>query len=130
MAVLTFRRIIIDLTNNPIFPYPVQSETVSPAYSTLHFVNLGSADEPEFELHQGQQPAYKLSPEESSKLLRLMQNMTISAPQIPKLAFDGMVTELSIQQHGSGFSFRWHCDPPTEWDSISELDAFVTSFQK
>ena len=130
MAVLTFCRIIIDLANNPMFPFPAQRETDYPAHITLHFVNLGSADKPEFELRQGQRPAYRLSPEENTKLLRLMQDMTLSAPEKPMFAFDGMATELSIRQHGCALSFRWHPQLPVEWDSLGELIAFVTSFQE
>jgi len=128
MAILTFRHIIIDLVGDPYFP--IQRETSAPEYIALHFVNLGSADKPEFELHQGQQPAYRLSPEENTKLLRLMRDMTLSAPHTPMLAFDGMATELLIRQHGCDLAFRWHCELPAEWDSLDELVAFVTSFQE
>jgi hypothetical protein len=128
MAVLTFCQIIIDFVGDPYFP--IQRETNYPVYIALHFVNLGSADKPEFELHQGEQPAYRLSPEENTKLLRLMQNMTVSAPRTPMLPLDGMATDLSIRQHGCDLSFRWHNELPAEWDSIGELVAFVTSFQE
>jgi len=128
MAILTFRHIIVDLVGDPYFP--IQRQTNYPAYSTLHFVNRGSAAKPEFELHQGEQPAYRLSPEENAKLLRLMQGITVSAPQMPMLPLDGMATDLSIRQHGCDLSFRWHCELPAEWDSLGELVAFVTSFQK
>jgi hypothetical protein len=128
MAIMTTRRIIIDLMNKPYIP--MQRETSYPEYGSLHFVNLGSADKPEFELRRGQQAAYRLSPEENTKLVRLMQGMTISAPQTPVQALDGMVTELSIRQHGSELSFRWHIQLPAEWDSVGELVAFATSFQE
>jgi hypothetical protein len=128
MAILTFRSIIIDLVGDPYFP--IQRQTNYPEYTTLHFVNLGSAARPEFELHQGQRPAYRLSPEENTKLLRLMHGMTLSAPQAPMLALDGMATDLSIRQHGCDLSFRWHCQLPVEWDSLGELVSFLTSFQE
>ena len=127
MAILTFRHIVIDLVGDPYFP--IWRETSYPDFITLHFVNLGSADKPDFELQQGQQPAYRLSPEENTKLLRLMQDMTFSAPHAPMLALDGMATELSIRQHGCDLSFRWHCQLPAEWDTLGELVAFATSFQ-
>ena len=128
MAVLTFCSIIIDLVGDPHFP--ILRETHSPEYIRLHFVNLGSAAKPAFELRQGEQPAYRLSPEENTKLLQLMQDMTVSAPQTPMLPLDGMATELSIRQHGCDLSFRWHSKLAAEWDSLGELVAFVTSFYK
>ena len=126
MAVLTSHRIIIDLVRNP--HAPMTCEPNAPAIMVQRFVNLGSAGEPQFELHQGEQPAYVLSDEESARLNRLMQDMTVSAPQAPLLALDGQITELSIQQHGAALSFCWHCQLPAEWDSIGELVAFASSF--
>ncbi|GEM_PF-4536112 len=125
MAFLTFRRIIIDLSNGPDFP--IRRET-DPLAFTLHFVNLGSLDEPEFELRQGQSPVYRLSPDESAELLRLMQAMTVSAPRKPVFAFDGLASELLIRQQGSDLSFRWHIQRPGEWESVGKLFEYAAAF--
>ncbi|MFZ5920783.1 MAG: hypothetical protein ACOYY3_06995 [Chloroflexota bacterium] len=125
MAFLTFRLIIIDLTDRPDFP--IRRET-DPSAFTLHFVNLGSLDKPEFELRQGQSSVYRLSPGESAELVRLMQGMTVSAPRKPVIAFDGPASELLIRQHGSDLSFRWHIERPDEWESVGKLFEYAAAF--
>jgi hypothetical protein len=126
MAVLTSHRIIIDLVHNP--HAPIKCEPNAPPIMVQHFVNLGSAKEPRFELRQGEQPPYLLSAQENAKLARLMQNITVGAPQKPMQALDGQIVEVSIRHHGAVLSFCWHCELPAEWERVGELEAFATSF--
>ena len=125
MAVLTSHRIIIDLVRNP--HAPMTCEPHAPPIMVQHFVNLGSAEEPQFELRQGEHPATLLSPEENATLARLTRNITVGAPQEPMLALDGQIVEVSIRHHGAALSFCWHCQLPDGWERVGEIEAFAIS---
>ena len=118
MPILNFRQIIIDLVDRPDFPIPRQTDF--PAF-TRHFVNIGLADSPEFELREASSPTYRLSAAENNTLLQCMGFVTFSALCPPLIGRDGTACELLIRQHGWDISFRWHLQLPEQWESVGAL---------
>lgn len=93
----------------------------------IHLVESRTGATRAFSLLRGTEPAYALTVDENSELLRLLGQIEVQAPWEARIGFDGCTYDLILKGPLTEVTFRWWLEVPQGWESVGAVADYVMS---